>query len=247
MRKYEAISWGDIVVNKKISEKGFQTKALEPWSIDYFEDKFAKSDPWKYFTSTYERTKYQRQLDVIKYRNPNPQRILEIGSAEGAMTLLLADQFPEANITAIEISSNALGRARNNLLRFADRIELINADIAEYEPRIEDSCYDICVWSESIYYLGARLPLTTTYDLLVSVMDKLKDRGLLVMANTVGLPEGIPEHILTKRPIIDCYYSLLSSLASPISKSDYSEDKLGRMYEYQIWAFEPNYNLQLIK
>ncbi|MGD0952554.1 MAG: class I SAM-dependent methyltransferase [Methanotrichaceae archaeon] len=128
-------------------EGGFWTKALDPWSIDYFEDKFAKPDPWKYFTSIYERTKYQRQLDIIKDRNQNPQRILEIGSAEGAQTLLLAAQFPEANITAIEISSNALGRAKNNLLQFADRIELINADIAEYEPCIEDSFYDVCIWS----------------------------------------------------------------------------------------------------
>jgi len=217
---------------------GFRTRALDPWAIDYFEDKFAKPDPWKYFTSIYERTKYQRQLDIIKDRNPNPRRILEIGSAEGAQTLLLADQFPEANITAIEISSNALGRAKNNLLQFTERIELINADIAEYVPRIEDSCYDVCIWSESIYYLGARLPLTTTYDLLTKVIDKLKDRALLVMANTVGLPEGIPEHVVTKRAIIDCYYSLLSSLASPILKSNYSEEKLGRTYEYQIWAFE---------
>lgn len=215
-----------------------ETTALDQWSIDYFEDKFAKPDPWKYFTSIYERTKYQRQLDVIEDRNPNPQRILEIGSAEGAQTLLLADQFPEANITAIEISSNALARAKNNLLHFADRIELINADIAEYEPSIKDSCFDVCIWSESIYYLGARLPLTATYDLLGRVMGKLEDRGLLVMANTVGLPEGIPEHDVTKQPIIDCYYSLLSSLASPILKSEYSEEKLGRMYEYQIWAFE---------
>ncbi|MGD0951503.1 MAG: hypothetical protein ABR985_03770 [Methanotrichaceae archaeon] len=80
--------------------------------------------------------------------------------------------------------------------------------------------------------------MTTTYDLLAKVMDKLKDSALLVMANTVGLPEGIPEHVVTKRPIIDCYYSLLSSLALPILKSNYLEDKLGRTYEYQIWAFE---------
>jgi trans-aconitate methyltransferase len=219
-------------------QEEIQTIALDSWSIDYFEDKFAKPDPWKYFTSIYERTKYQRQLDIIKDRNPNPQRILEIGSAEGAQTHLLAEQFPEANITAIEISSNALGRAKDNLSQFEDRIELINADIAEYEPKIEDGCYDICIWSESIYYLGARFPLTATYDLLDRVMDKLKDKGLLVMANTVGLPEGIPEHAVTKRPIMDCYYSLLCSLASPVLKSNYSEDKLGRMYEYQIWAFE---------
>jgi tRNA1(Val) A37 N6-methylase TrmN6 len=64
--------------------------------------------------------------------NSDAQKILEIGSAESAQTLLLADQFPKANITAIEIYSNALRRAEDNLKPFADGIELINADIAEY-------------------------------------------------------------------------------------------------------------------
>jgi len=58
------------------------------------------------------------------------------------------------------------------------------------------------------------------------------------MANTLDLPEGIPESVVTKRPLIDSYYVMLSSLASPISKSTYVEEKLSRMYEYQIWAFE---------
>ena len=58
------------------------------------------------------------------------------------------------------------------------------------------------------------------------------------MANTLDLPEGIPESDVAKRPLIDCYYVMLSSLVSPISKSTYVEEKFSRMYEYQIWAFE---------
>jgi hypothetical protein len=54
----------------------------------------------------------------------------------------------------------------------------------------------------------------------------------------LDLPEGIPESVVTKRPLIESYYVMLSSLASPISKSTYVEEKLSRMYEYQIWAFE---------
>jgi tRNA G46 methylase TrmB len=104
--------FGRGTIIKKRCRRGFKTRKLDSWSNDCFEDKFAKSDPWKYFTSAYERTKYQRHLDIIKDRstNPNAQKILEIGSAEGAQTLLLADQFPKANITAIEISSHSAGR-----------------------------------------------------------------------------------------------------------------------------------------
>ncbi|MGD0952555.1 MAG: SAM-dependent methyltransferase [Methanotrichaceae archaeon] len=209
-----------------------------PWAIDYFEGKFAKPDPWKYFASPYERTKYDRQIDVIKDRSPDPKEILEIGCAEGAMTLLLAESFRSSRITAIEISANALGRAKNNLLQVANRIELINADITEYQTRLTENYYDVIVWSESIYYLGARLPQTALYDLMGAIIGKLKARGLFITANTLDLPEGIPESAVTKRPLIDCYYIMLSSLVSPISRSTYYEEKLNRMYEYQVWAFE---------
>jgi spermidine synthase len=213
-------------------------KSSQPWALDYFEDKFAKSDPWKYFTSPYERTKYQRQLDIIKDRSPNPQKILEIGCAEGAMTLLLAESAQDSRITAVEISSNAFRRAQENLKQFADRIELINADIAEYLTKLKENHYDVIIWSESIYYLGGRLSQAAIYDLLSKTMSKMKAGGLLVTANTLDLSEGIPESAVTKRPLIDCYYVMLSSLASPISRSTYVEEKLNSMYEYQIWAFE---------
>jgi len=213
-------------------------ESSQPWAIDYFEEKFIKPDPWKYFTSPFEQTKYQRQLDIVNDRYPDPQKILEIGGAEGAQTLLLAGQFPKAKIISVEISSHAFRRAKDNLKQYADRIDLVNADIVEYRARLEANCYDVVLWCESIYYLGGRLPLTDIYDLLGGIMSKLKAGGLLIMANTVNLPEAIPESAVTIRPLIDCYYVILSSLTAPVSKSTYVEEKLGKMYEYQIWVFK---------
>ena len=65
-----------------------------PWTAAYLEEKYSNPDPWKYFTSPFEQKKYHRQLEAIEDRNPFPGRILEIGSAEGAHTLLLAQAFP---------------------------------------------------------------------------------------------------------------------------------------------------------
>jgi cyclopropane fatty-acyl-phospholipid synthase-like methyltransferase len=215
-------------------------EALEPWSRDYFEDMFAQPDPWKYHTSNYERVKYQRQLEIIKDRNPDPKRILEIGCAEGAQTLLLAKQFPKAKITAVEISSNAFKRAEVNIRPLAERIELVNADIAECQNLLRDEYYDVIVWSESIYYLGGRLTFTAIYDLSSKILGKLKTTGVLVMANTVNLPEDLPEFTVTKRPFIDCYHNILSSLMHSVSRSTYVEEKAGSKYEYQIWTFRKN-------
>ncbi len=209
----------------------------EPWTVDYLEEKFARPDPWKYLTSPYEQTKYRRQIEIIRDRRPRPERILEIGSAEGAHTLMLLESFPSVVITAVEISSKAIGRAREKLDHYKDRVKLTNADIVEHETWIEEGSFDVCVWSESVYYVGARASLNETYRLLEKVVGKLHPGGILVMANTVDLPEDIPESVITRRPIIDCYYRLLSSLAAPALKATYFDEKFGRVYEYQIWAF----------
>ena len=210
----------------------------EPWKKEYLEEKFSKPDPWNYLTSPGEQQKYHRQMDAIIDRYPNLGKILEIGSAEGAHTLLLAKRFPNARITAIEISSQSMQRAGQNIAPFADRIELINADVVDFESRLENFSYNVCIWSESIYYLGARLNVIGLYDLMGKIIGKLQPGGLLVMANSVELPADIPESAVTKRPIIDSYYSLISSLANAATKSIYAEEKMGRIYEYQLWVFQ---------
>jgi trans-aconitate methyltransferase len=209
----------------------------DSWNAGYFNEKFANPDPWAYFTSGYEHLKYTRQIDVIKDRRPNLDRMLEIGSAEGAQTLMLLEQFPKASITTVELSSRAIERAKDNLSRYGKRAQLVNADIKEYEPMLQDNGYDVCIWSESIYYVGAQLSLLKTYGLLERIIGKLKGGGILVMANSVDLPEDIPESEVTKRPLMDCYHHLLSHLAAPAQRAVYVEEKLGRLYEYQIWAF----------
>ncbi len=209
----------------------------DPWTAGYLEEKFARPDPWKYLTSPYEQAKYKRQIEIIKDRMPDPRRILEIGSAEGAYTLMLAESFQSAKITAVDISSNAIKRARDRLAQYRDRVDVVNADIIEYESMIDENSFDVCIWSESVYYIGARESLNETYHLLEKIVVKLKPGGILVMANTIDLPEDIPESGITRRPLIDCYYHMLSSLCAPAMRAEYLEEKFGRVYEYQIWAF----------
>jgi SAM-dependent methyltransferase len=197
----------------------------ESWEKEYLEEKFSNPDPWNYFSSPYEQKKYCRQIDAMVDRHPSPGQILEIGSAEGAHTLLLAKQLPSARITAIEISSQAAQRAKRNIAPFADRIELINADVVDIESRLRDFSYDICIWSESIYYLGARLSVIGIYDLIRKIVGKLRPGGLLVMANSVEIPQDIPESAITGRPVIDSYYSLISSMASLFQNQSTSKKK----------------------
>jgi hypothetical protein len=58
------------------------------------------------------------------------------------------------------------------------------------------------------------------------------------MANTVNLPESIPESVVTKRQIINFYHTILENLALPLARETYLEEKGGMRYEYLIWAFK---------
>lgn len=62
------------------------------------------------------------------------RRILDIGTGTGVLSLMLAQRFAEAEITAIEIDENAVIDARFNFeqSRWADRIRLHHTSLQDY-------------------------------------------------------------------------------------------------------------------
>jgi trans-aconitate methyltransferase len=87
---------------------------------------------------------------------------------------MFAECYPSAKIRGIEISSETINRAREKPHRYNDRIELINADIIKYAPEQDDNAYHVSIWSEAIYYVAAQRSINETYDLLESIIGKLK-------------------------------------------------------------------------
>ena len=62
-------------------------------------------------------------------------RILDIGTGTGLIALMMAQRFPKAQVTAIDIDKEAVEQAQDNVSRspFADRIHVCQADVNAFE------------------------------------------------------------------------------------------------------------------
>ena len=59
--------------------------------------------------------------------------ILDVGTGTGLIALMMAQRFPKARVTGIDIDADAVSQARENVAAspFADRIDILHADFAE--------------------------------------------------------------------------------------------------------------------
>ncbi len=78
-------------------------------------------------------------------------RILDIGTGTGIISLMMAQRFPTAQITAVEIDDNAVTDAKSNFAssKFGERITLVHKSFQDYIKDIiksdEDSLFDCIV------------------------------------------------------------------------------------------------------
>jgi len=110
----------------------------------------------------------------------NAKSVLDIGTGTGLLSLLLAQRFPEANFTAIDIDEESVKQANQNFRNspWKERLQGITADIRTWEP---EKRYDtiICnppffnnqLLSESENKRRARHTVTLNFEIL---LDKIK-------------------------------------------------------------------------
>lgn len=72
--------------------------------------------------------------DLLGTLSEGGQRILDIGTGTGVLSLMLAQRYPEARITAIEIDDDAVKDASVNFAEspFSDRIKLQHCSFQEF-------------------------------------------------------------------------------------------------------------------
>ncbi|MDO4539595.1 MAG: tRNA1(Val) (adenine(37)-N6)-methyltransferase [Syntrophomonadaceae bacterium] len=174
------------------------------------------------------RAGYRFSIDAVLLAHflPGGQKgtIIDLGSGNGAISLLLSALHPQAQIIGVEIQEQMVERARRSaqLNRLTERVSFINADIRTLHHHMDAAVADwvLCnppFWKENEGKINphpeaaaARHELKLTLkELIPQAARILKDRGSLALVHRAErLPEIIallPEHRLQPRRLRPVY------------------------------------------
>ena len=195
----------------------------------FFEDLWSKGDPWSLETSEFERAKYARQIGLLS--DKRFERVLEIGCGAGVFTALLTRQADY--ILGLDISPKAISMAKRRL-GASTIAEFREANVMEEELRDLGS-WDLIVMSETICYLGWLYSFFDIAWLASEIFHSTRDRGLLLMANTLG---EFGDHLLSPW-IIRTYRDLFVNVGySVASEEAFQGSKNGVKLDVLISLFQ---------
>jgi tRNA1Val (adenine37-N6)-methyltransferase len=149
---------------------------------------------------------------ACQFKENQPQRILDIGTGTGLLTLMLAQKL-EGTIETIEIDQNAYQQAADNISKtsWSERIRAIHADVKQYGFEQQ---YDLIISNPPFYENDLRSPEpfsnmarhdeTITLQSLLSIV-------ALHLSNTGSFAVLIPYHRLTYCISIAEHYKLFPS------------------------------------
>jgi len=148
----------------------------------------------------------ERALDHI--RDVEEPRVLDVGTGTGAIALAIADEMPTARVTAMDVSEEALGLARENLelTGVNGRVRLVEHDLTS---GLGDGDFDLVV-SNPPYVEPDELPTLqpevrdwephvalvasgATESLAEAARDALRPDGWLVLETAAGAGERVEQ------------------------------------------------------
>lgn len=195
-------------------------------------------DPWDYWKSDYEVRKYHDQISLVAQFG-TPKRILEIACSTGAHTKLIHDAFPEATITAVDISSTAISRACGNVDAPAF-VTFHAADIFSFAQTIEARSIDAIFWSEAFDFLHEHCTIGEFSRLVRRLNLSLVPSGILCICHTVPNRLSYPtieagqKNVRIFHDLICDYFRQAVSASNTLRKTE-----VDRTYHYDIKLYRP--------
>lgn len=151
-------------------------------------------------------------------------RILDVGTGTGLIALMMAQRFPEARVTGIDIDADAVGQASENALEspFKERIMIREGDVT----RMEDTDgFDAIVCNPPFFDRSltcpdqqrteARHTVSLTYrQLMESAFRLLKDDGRL----SVIIPSDCRSRLESEAHLVGFFISRICSIQTTPKK-----------------------------
>jgi len=122
------------------------------------------------------RPETEQLVELLKSQIPGPNfQVLDVGTGSGVIALSLAANFPEATVTAADISDDALALARENAERLGltNRVEFLTGDLLLSVNHV----YDLIV---------ANLPYVAAVDRATLSREVLHDPGVALFGGERG-------------------------------------------------------------
>ncbi|MFF1442223.1 class I SAM-dependent methyltransferase [Streptomyces sp. NPDC058295] len=118
----------------------------------------------------------------------SPSRILDLGCGTGAGTLALLERFPEAEVTAVDVSDAHLDRLREKAgaAGAADRVRVVRADL-------DATAWPALGTPELVWASASLHHLADPGRALRQVHDLLAPGGLFAVVELAGFPRFLPE------------------------------------------------------
>jgi len=129
-----------------------------------------------------------------------PKQILDIGTGTGVIALMLAQRFPEASLTALELDPEAASQARENCEQspFSERLTVLQGRFQDFP---EEECFDLLVSNPPFF--PDHLPASDPKRQQALHTDSLSFAELLHKASQVLAPSGSFWVILPPRQMKD--------------------------------------------
>ncbi|HKY27953.1 MAG TPA: methyltransferase domain-containing protein [Pyrinomonadaceae bacterium] len=195
-------------------------------------------DPWDYWKSTYEIRKYREQISLVAQFGA-PKRILEIACSTGAHTKLIHEAFPEATITAVDISSTAIARA-SKYVNAPQSITFHAADIFSFAETLEPRSIDVIFWSEAFEFLHEYCTIAEFSRLVRRLNISLTPNGVLCISHIIPKPFSYPafeagrKNIRVFHDLIRDYFREAVSATNLLRK-----EEVDNIFRYEVRLYRP--------
>lgn len=195
-------------------------------------------DPWDYWTSQYEIRKYREQISLVT-QFVTPKRILEIACSTGAHTKLIHEAFPDAKITAVDISPTAIARACEKI-RVPTSVSFHVEDIFSFAEKLEARSIDAIFWSEGFDFIHGHCTIAEFSRLAQLLNISLSSSGILcishIVPNSLSYPiiEAGQRNVRVFHELISDYFRPAVSASNTLRK-----EEVDKTYRYDIKLYRP--------